>query len=144
MQTTVIFKADKKLKQAAQKAAKNMGIPFSAVMNQYMRKFVEEQEIAFSAKYYNPTPYLRRILDQQEKDFKTGKNIKTYNSLQEPIALMGTDEFNPLLNNHKLHHPYLGCSSINITGDWRLVYRKIDAECYQLRAVGTHHQLFGT
>src|SRR3989344_2915569 len=88
MQTTVIFKADKKLKEAAQKAAKSMGIPFSAVMNQYMRKFVEEQEIAFSAKYYNPTPYLRRILDQQEKDFKTGKNIKTYNSLEELMAAM--------------------------------------------------------
>ena len=86
MQTTVIFKADKKLKEAAQRAAKQMGIPFSAVMNQYMRKFVEEQEIAFSAKHYNPTPYLRKILDQQEKDFKTGKNIKTYNSLEEMMA----------------------------------------------------------
>ena len=86
MQTTVIFKADKKLKEAAQKAAKSMGIPFSAVMNQYMRKFVEEQEIQFSAKHYNPTPYLRRILERQEKDFKTGKNIKTYNSLEEMMA----------------------------------------------------------
>lgn len=86
MQTTVIFKADKKLKEAAQKAAKHMGIPFSAVMNEYMRKFVEEQEIQFSAKHYSPTPYLRRILDREEKDFKTGKNIKTFNSVEALIA----------------------------------------------------------
>ena len=86
MQTTVIFKADKKLKEAAQRAAKEMGIPFSAVMNQRMREFVEEREITFSAKHYNPTPYLRRILERGEKDLKTGKNIKTFNNLEEMIA----------------------------------------------------------
>jgi len=84
--------------------------------------------------------FTHRVYERQVK--KIPKVIHT--KMWERIALMGTDEFNPLLNNHKLHHPYLGCSSINITGDWRLVYRKIDAECYQLRAVGTHHQLFGT
>src|SRR5882672_8010520 len=89
MQTTVIFKADKRLKEAAQKAAKSMGIPFSAVMNQYMREFVEQQEIKFSAKHYNPTPYLRRILDQGEKDLKRGKNIKTFNSVKEAFADFG-------------------------------------------------------
>jgi len=62
----------------------------------------------------------------------------------ERVALLDAEALHPLLNNHKLHHPYEGCSSINITGDWRLVYKKIGAESYQLRAVGTHHQLFGT
>ena len=86
MQTTVIFKADKKLKEAAQKAAKEMGIPFSAVMNQRMREFVEQQEITFSAKHYNPTPYLRRILERGEKDLKSGKNLRHFNSLEEMMA----------------------------------------------------------
>ena len=88
MQTTVMFKTDKKLKEAVQKAAKHMGVPFSAVMNQYMRKFVEEQEIAFSAKYYNPTAYLRRILERGEKDLKSGKNLKHFNNLEEMMADM--------------------------------------------------------
>lgn len=47
MQTTVIFKADKKLKEAAQLTAKRLGVPFSAVMNEYMREFVNKKEITF-------------------------------------------------------------------------------------------------
>ena len=48
MQTTVIFKADKKQKEAAQKAAKEMGIPFSALMNAYLRDFVESKEVTLT------------------------------------------------------------------------------------------------
>jgi addiction module RelE/StbE family toxin len=64
--------------------------------------------------------------------------------LQERFRLLLIDEYSPLLNNHKLHHPWEGYSSINITGDWRLIYKRIATDSYYLRAVGTHHQLFGT
>ena len=60
------------------------------------------------------------------------------------LALLVMNERDPLLNAHKLHQPYDSYSSINITGDIRLVYRKLNAETFYLRAVGTHHQLFGT
>jgi len=86
MQTTVIFKTDKKLKEAAQKTARTMGIPFSAVMNEYMRDFVDKQNISFSSERYNPTPYLKKILDQGEKDLATGKNIKAFNNLEDLFA----------------------------------------------------------
>ncbi|MEY4747627.1 MAG: hypothetical protein RLZZ416_676 [Candidatus Parcubacteria bacterium] len=82
MQTTVIFKADKKVKEAAQKTAKKMGIPFSAVMNRLMEEFTERKEISFSAQTYEPTPYLKRILAQGEKDFAAGK-YKVFNSIEE-------------------------------------------------------------
>jgi len=48
MQTTVIFKADKKRKEAAQRAAKEMGIPFSAVLNACMEDFIESKEVTFT------------------------------------------------------------------------------------------------
>ena len=64
MQTTILFKTDKKLKEAAQRTAKNMGIPFSAALNRMMAQFVENQEITFSNKSFKPTPDLVRILDQ--------------------------------------------------------------------------------
>ena len=82
-----MFKTDKKLKTAAQKTAQSMGIPFSAVLNRLMSDFVEKQEISFSTEQYNPTPYLRRILDQGEKDLAAGK-VKTYESLDELRAAM--------------------------------------------------------
>ncbi len=86
MQTTILFKTDKKRKEKAQKIAKSMGLPFSIVMNRLMDKFIEQKHISFSEESYEPTPYLKRLLIQGEKDLKTGKNIKTYNSLEELIA----------------------------------------------------------
>lgn len=85
MKTTIMFKADKKLKEAAQKTAQTMGIPFSAVMNEYMRDFVERKRITFSTEQYNPTPYLKKILDQGEKNLAEGK-VKTFASVEEMFA----------------------------------------------------------
>lgn len=85
MQTTIMFKTDKKLKAAAQKTAQSMGIPFSAVLNRLMYNFVEKQEISFSTEQYNPTPYLKRILDQGEKDLAEGK-VKYFDSIDELFA----------------------------------------------------------
>ncbi|MDP2655503.1 MAG: hypothetical protein Q8P17_03140 [bacterium] len=85
MQTTILFKTDKKLKEAAQKTAKTMGIPFSAVLNRLMSDFVKKQEISFSTEQYNPTPYLRRILEQGEKNLADGK-VKTFSSFEEMRA----------------------------------------------------------
>jgi len=62
----------------------------------------------------------------------------------ERLQLLDKNEFDPLLNNHKLNHPYAGYRSINITGDIRLAYKRIDTNTFYMRAVGTHHQLFGT
>jgi len=85
MKTTVMFKTDKRLKDAAQKTAQAMGIPFSAVLNEYMRDFVENKRITFSTEQYNPTPYLRRILEQGEKNLAKGK-VKTFSSVEEMFA----------------------------------------------------------
>ena len=81
-----------------------------------------------------------RVFERQYK--------KLSNELQEKVserlALLIADERNPLLNDHKLNPPFEGYRSINITGDYRLVYKKLAPDYYYLRAVGTHHQLFGT
>jgi mRNA-degrading endonuclease YafQ of YafQ-DinJ toxin-antitoxin module len=81
-----------------------------------------------------------RVFDKQMDKLDKPMQRKVF----ERAQLLAFDPFHPLLNNHKLHHPYDGYSSINITGDWRVVYRKVGPNMYELRAVGTHHQLFGT
>ena len=55
-------------------------------MNQVLKEIVNREQITFSAQEYEPTPYLKRLLIQGEKDLKTGKNIKTFNSLDELMA----------------------------------------------------------
>jgi antitoxin component of RelBE/YafQ-DinJ toxin-antitoxin module len=61
MQTTVIFKADKKLKERAQQTAKSFGIPFSAVLNELMKDFVERQEITFFANDLKRKAYFEMV-----------------------------------------------------------------------------------
>ena len=85
MQTTILFKTDKKRKEAAQKIAKDMGIPFSAVMNRLMDEFIDQKRITFSEESYEPTPYLRRILDRSEKDLKEGR-YKKFGSIDALMA----------------------------------------------------------
>ena len=47
MTTTILFKTDEKLKEKAQKTAAKMGLPFSTVLNHFMREFVKKQSITF-------------------------------------------------------------------------------------------------
>ena len=64
--------------------------------------------------------------------------------LAERLNLLIRDASNPLLNDHKLGPPFESYRSVNITGDYRLVYKRIEKDTYYLRAIGTHHQLYGT
>ena len=81
-----------------------------------------------------------RVFERQYKKLPRAMREKVVERLQ----LLVSDEFNPLLNNHKLNPPYAGYRGINITGDWRLIYKRINVNAFYMRAVGTHHQLFGT
>lgn len=85
MQTTVIFKTDKKLKEAAQATAKRMGIPFSAVLNGYMKDFVKNQKITFEGKPLKLTPWAEKMLDETEKELDEN-NLKVFNSAEEAFA----------------------------------------------------------
>ena len=73
---------------------------------------------------------------------KLAKTIQ--DKMWERLALLVADGRNPILNDHPLGPPLQNYRSINITGDYRLVYKKIGEDTYYLRAVGTHHQLYGT
>jgi addiction module RelE/StbE family toxin len=51
------------------------------------------------------------------------------------------DEFDYILNNHKLKPPYDEYRSINITGDFRLLYKKM-GDIFVFAKMGTHSQLY--
>jgi len=61
----------------------------------------------------------------------------------ERIDLLILNPFHPLLNNHGLKGDLKGSRSINITGDWRLVYNQPNSETIVLIMIGTHHELYG-
>jgi mRNA-degrading endonuclease YafQ of YafQ-DinJ toxin-antitoxin module len=56
------------------------------------------------------------------KDFKKKYeklSIKFQDKFDERLKIFINDSFAPELNNHGLHGKYIGCRSINVTGDLR-------------------------
>jgi len=60
----------------------------------------------------------------------------------ERILLFQKDKFDPILNNHALNGKYLGCRSINVTGDLRAVFKK-EGDMITFIAIDSHSNLYG-
>ena len=51
------------------------------------------------------------------------------------------DPHHPQLNNHALTSKYSDSKSINITGNWRAIFKEKNGDIY-FRLIGTHSQLY--
>jgi len=80
-----------------------------------------------------------RNFDKKYLKLRTGQKQK----FQERQALFMSDPFHPSLNNHRLHGEYVGCRSIDITGDLRAHYELIDVSTAMFVIIGTHSELYG-
>lgn len=80
--------------------------------------------------------YLRSF----RKDYKK-LSLKLRNQFRERVQFFRENQFNPLLNNHSIHHPYEGCQSINITGNVRALY-EINNDTAIFIRIGTHSELY--
>ena len=67
---------------------------------------------------------------------------KIYDALKERAALFKSDPYHPLLNNHKLTGERRHQRSINITGDWRLIFEQYDENTVRLLDIDTHSNLY--
>lgn len=86
--TILNIKTDKKLKADAQKLAGELGVPLSTVMNAFLKQFVRDREITFTASQYRPTPYLESILEQAQKEYEAGDFIGPFKTGKDFIALL--------------------------------------------------------
>jgi len=57
------------------------------------------------------------------------------------LELFVQDKFNDTLNNHSVDIAYPGCRSINITGDYRAIFRE-ENDTVTFTNIGTHSQLY--
>lgn len=72
---------------------------------------------------------------------KCPKNIRS--KIRERLDLFKIDPYNPILNNHSLKGKYKDLRSINITGDWRVIYKPNKTHTIaMLLLVGTHSMLY--
>lgn len=68
---------------------------------------------------------------------------KLQGKLYQTLKLYAEDKTDERLYNHALTGAYFGYRSINLTGDYRIIFEEIDSETIRLVNVGTHSQLYG-
>lgn len=74
MKTQLIVKTDKEVKKAAQKTAKELGLPLSTLINAYLKQFIVSKEAYFSLQP-KMTPRLENLITRVRKDVKGNKNL---------------------------------------------------------------------
>jgi addiction module RelE/StbE family toxin len=72
---------------------------------------------------------------------KADKKIRE--QFKERRNLFIKDPSHPILDNHELDYDWAGCRSINVTGDFRAIFRQVSDNTVEFLAIGTHHQLYG-
>lgn len=87
METTLLIKTKKDLKDKAQNVAKEMGIPLSIAINAFLKQFSEEKTLTLTTKGYEPTPYLEQIIKKASIDYKNKKDISpVFTNVKDAIS----------------------------------------------------------
>ena len=87
-----------------------------------------------------------RFTDHFRRQYKRA-DVRVRKRLKQRLEIFKKNPKDPQLKNHSLHREYEGHSSIDITSDWRAIYReagKVEDELIvYFTALGTHSQLYG-
>ncbi len=72
--------------------------------------------------------------------------LQIQKKIKERLGVFEENSMHEILNNHMLAGNYQGMRSINITGDWRVIYSiRMSSESekeYYFELVGKHSQLY--
>ena len=80
--TLLTVKTDKALKKAAEETASRVGLPLGTVVNGFLRNFVAEQKIEFSAPLI-PNARTRRIIDEARREYAAGKSYGPFKTVDD-------------------------------------------------------------
>ncbi len=90
MSTTLIsFKTDDTTKAELQAFAKALGISTSALLNMNVRQMLRDRSITAEAPL-EPTPYLEKIMREADEDIRTGKNITSFDNVDDALKYLDT------------------------------------------------------
>lgn len=87
---------------------------------------------------------IKRI-DYSKKFIKSLKKApkKIQLAFRKRLEIFLSDKFNPILNNHALAGKYEGLRSINVTGDWRAIFKEYgDGKIIYFITINTHSNLY--
>lgn len=83
--TSILVKTDPKLKEEAQKAAEEMGISLTSVINRYLKHFVQTKTITFTANDEVPNAQTIKALKASEEDIKAGRVSPAFKNAEDAI-----------------------------------------------------------
>ena len=92
MKTMINIKADKEVKEMAQRTAQELGLPLSVVINSYLRQFIRNKEVHFFIEG-ELKPAVKKRLDRLHKEALEGKNLSpAFKSAKEMDAYLNSLE----------------------------------------------------
>ncbi len=80
------------------------------------------------------SPVFRKLIERAPAEVKL--------AFREVYKMFSENPNHPALRNHTLSGKYAGFRSIDVTDDWRAIYRE-KPERIKFVALGTHPQLYG-
>ena len=86
MKTLINIRADVDVKRRAKKAAKELGIPLSTIVNAYLKQFGREQRINFAVPL-RPNKKTAELLRRASKDYLEKKNVSPTFSRAEEMGV---------------------------------------------------------
>ena len=88
--TILNIKTDPETKVQIQEFAAELGVPVSVIMNAQIKQMLRDRKIVLSTEL-EPTPYLVKIMEQVEKDLKTGRNMSpAFSTAKEAINYLSS------------------------------------------------------
>ena len=66
---------------------------------------------------------------------------KVQNHFYNRLVLFKKNKFSPILNNHRVEKRFPGCRSINVTGDYRAIFKE-EKDTYIFINIGRHSELY--
>ena len=73
-------------------------------------------------------------------------DVKIRNKVDEKVEMFLKDPYDLQLDNHALKRQWKGCRSIDITSDWRAIYKETqigDETVAYFVVLGSHDELYG-
>jgi len=75
-----------------------------------------------------------------QKDFKK-LPPKIKNRFYDRLSLFLQNKFDPILNYHPVEKAFPGCRSINVTGDYRAIFKE-ERDTAIFITIGSHSELY--
>lgn len=87
MNTSAIYvKTESETKTKAQKVARELGLSLSAVVNGFLKQFIQTRTVTFGEQEEIPNAYLQHVMKKSEENYKKGNTSPAFKTGEEAVS----------------------------------------------------------